>query len=308
MHLKIRHLSVFHAVMEEGSISKAAERMGLTQPAVSTSLANLEEMLGYPLFTRSKGHLAPKPEAEQLHADAELALLSFERFTSRAQRIGEGAEGLVRLGTIGSTALHFCPDVVSEFLATRDKVEVALQVRSSAQIASLVGAGQMDIGLVEASETAPSIDATMVAIPCVAILRRDDPLAAEPALTPKHFADRRLISVGEDHTLDRRIRAAFGQAGVPWRSVVRCYFFSIMRRLVAKGAGVAIVDAVNGCAELQDDVVWRPFAPTITFDLAVISRADAQLRGPAKDFWEVTIDKLRSFQKVVGDAEAALPN
>ena len=49
MHLKLRQLAVFHAVMEEGSVSRAAERMGLTQPAVSLALSTLEETLGFSL-------------------------------------------------------------------------------------------------------------------------------------------------------------------------------------------------------------------------------------------------------------------
>ena len=97
MHLKLRQLAVFHAVMEEGSVSKAAERMGLTQPAVSIALTTLEETLGYSLFNRSKGYFVPRPEAEQLHEDAELAILAFERFASHAQMIGKGSANTARM-------------------------------------------------------------------------------------------------------------------------------------------------------------------------------------------------------------------
>lgn len=86
MHLKLRHLEVFHAVMEEGSVSKAADRLHLTQPAISIALSRLEDMLGFPLFHRSKGHFAPRPEAYLLHMDAELSILAVEQFSNQIGR------------------------------------------------------------------------------------------------------------------------------------------------------------------------------------------------------------------------------
>lgn len=301
MHLKLRHLAVFHAVMEEGSISKAAARMGLTQPAVSVALTKLEDLLGYELFTRSKGYFVPKPEAKQLFAEAELAILAFERFASRAQLIGDGAEGLVRVGSIGSTAMHFAPSVIADFTAVRASVAVQLQVRSSAQISYLVGNGQTDIGLVEAPAAGQSLDPVNARIPCVCIMRRDDPLALESVITPAHLIDRRLLSVSEDHPLDRKVRAAFIEAGAPWRSEIHCYFFAIMRTLVSQGAGVAIVDVLNGCPELNDGVVWRPFAPALTYEMAVIRRSDATLQAPATEFLEMTIERLRDVERTSFD-------
>ncbi|MEM9043345.1 MAG: LysR family transcriptional regulator [Pseudomonadota bacterium] len=297
MNLKLRHLTVFHAVMEEGSVSKAADRLGLTQPAVSMALTTFEETLGYSLFNRSKGHFAPRPEAEQLYADAELSILAFERFAAQAEAIGKGALGLVRVGTIGSTAHNLMPDVISEFSTRREEVEVQVQVRSSASIAYLVANGQIDIGIVEAPVSTDTITSTRFSIPCVAILPADDPLLIEPVLKPKHLEGRRLISVYENHPLDRQMRAAFAREGVQWRSATRCYFFTIMRNLVARGSGVAVVDSLNGCPDLNDGVTWRPFRPKLSYDIAIITRADARLPAPAAEFLKLANTRLRELER-----------
>lgn len=298
MHLKLRHLAVFHAVMEEGSISRAATKMGLTQPAVSMALTKLEEILGYSLFNRSKGHLVPRPEAELLRPDAELAILAFERFASHAESIGKGAEGMVRIGAIGSTSVHFMPALISRFSETRAKVEVELQVRSSAQIAYLVGNGQIDVGLVEAPVSAQSVDAINIDIPCVCILREDDPLAAAKVVTPQMLAGRPFISVNENHPLDWQVRAAFIQSGALWKSQIRSYFFAVMRNLVATGAGVAVVDAINGCAEIEDGVIWRPFEPRILYQIALITRSDRAPTGPAREFMDLTRARLEDYERL----------
>ena len=295
MHLKLRKLVVFQAVMETGSVSKAAERLGLSQPAVSIALTRLEEVLGYALFNRSKGHFVPKPEAMLLQADAELAIMSFERFASHAELIGRGAEGLVRVASIGSAGINLLPQVIATFAEQRPQVEVELQVRSSPQISYLVGNNQTDIGVVEGPVSTHALAEAKFSIPCVCILRKDDPLAAQDVLRPEDLAEQRLISVFKDHPLDRQIRGAYEEAGVPWTSQIRCYFFSIMRNLVAKGAGVAIVDAINGCAEANDDVVWRRFEPEVAYPLSVIRQSDASLQKPAMAFLEMTIQALEDI-------------
>lgn len=292
MHLKHRHLATFHAVMEEGSISKAADRMGLSQPAVSVALTRLEEMVGYSLFHRSKGYFVPRPEAEQLHVDAELAILAFERFSSNAKLIGRGSKGLIRIGSIGSAAINFLPDMISDFYQVHKEVEIDLQVRSSAQIAHFVGNGQMDIGIIEAPVAAQSVNISIISLPCVCIMREDDPLAELQTVTPRELEGRRLISVSDNHVLDRKLRDAFVHAGVVCKVEVRSYFFAIMRNLVARGTGLAIVDVLNGCANIQDGVVWRKFEPELNYKLAIITRKDSSLQPAAVEFLSLIQESL----------------
>ena len=169
MHLKLRHLEVFHAVMEEGSVSKAADRLHLTQPAISIALSRLEDLLGFPLFHRSKGHFAPRPEAYQLHLDAELSIMAVEQFSNKARLIKQGGTGLLRVGAIGAAAFGLMPELSARFAAENPLVEIDLQVRSSHQVAYFVGNGQSDIGLVEAPVAAPSLVTETFSLPCVCI-------------------------------------------------------------------------------------------------------------------------------------------
>ena len=63
---RLRQLEAFRAVMQSGSVSRAAQRMLLTQPAVTKLLRSLEDETGLPLFDRSRRHLQPTPEAVKL--------------------------------------------------------------------------------------------------------------------------------------------------------------------------------------------------------------------------------------------------
>lgn len=292
MHLKLRHLQVFHAILEEGSVTKAATRMGISQPAISVALSTLEELLGYTLFHRSKGYFSPTPEAYLLQADADLAILAFEQFANRGRLIGHGNVGLIRIGTIGTTTANLMPEIISDFTRENEQVEIQLQVRSSSQIAYLVSNAQMDIGIVESPAAAPNISSTDISIPCVCILHKNDPLAAEQIITPVMLKNRKLLSVYEGHSVDRQINDAFNAAGIDRQSNVHCYFFSIMRKLVSENNGIAIVDALNGCFNANDNIVWRRFEPKINYDLAIITKAKTSQLLPILKFVESTHKKL----------------
>jgi DNA-binding transcriptional LysR family regulator len=74
---------------------------------------------------------------------------------------------------------------------------------------------------------------------------------------------------------------------------VHGFFFAVVRRIVAEGAGVAIVDALNGCLPLNDGVCWRPFAPEIRYETALIVKAGAELSLPALAFIQMIRDEMR---------------
>ncbi len=284
MHFKLRHLEVFHAVMEEGSVTKAAERLNLSQPAISSALTAMEEMLGYQLFHRSKGHFTPRPEAFLLQADAELSLMAVEQFSARARLIGQGRVGLVRIGTIGAAASGVLPEVTSAFVRDNPSVEIDLQVHSSSRIAYLVGNGQLDVGLVEAPVAAASVFGVSIEVPCVCIFHESSDLARLSVVSPNDLVGLPLIGIQNGHQIERQLTEVCSQAGIELHVAVRGFYFSIVRRMVANVGGVAIVDAINGVPPLDDGVVWRPFEPKITYQMALITKTGAAMSRPASEF------------------------
>ena len=69
--MRLRHIEVFHAIMQVGTISGAAQVLHISQPAVTKVLQHAELQLGMPLFERVRGKLYPKPEAHRLFAETE---------------------------------------------------------------------------------------------------------------------------------------------------------------------------------------------------------------------------------------------
>ena len=97
--LKIRHLEVFDALVEAGSVSRAADRLNLTQPAVSIALSKLEADLGFRLFHRERGYFAPTGEAMLLHSEVTQGLRAISRVSKRIDEIRLGTTGGVSIAT-----------------------------------------------------------------------------------------------------------------------------------------------------------------------------------------------------------------
>ncbi|HMB75076.1 MAG TPA: LysR substrate-binding domain-containing protein [Kiloniellaceae bacterium] len=281
----MRQLEVFNALMEAGSVSRAALRLNLTQPAVSIALSGLEEELGFRLFHRSKGYFAPTGEALLLHDEAEQTLMAVERVAERALEIRAGAVGGVSIASNGAAAINLLPWVFAEFQRDHPGVKLDLKVRSSPQIANWVRGRQVDIGLVDAPVPGPGLDVETFQLPCVCILRADDPLATHARLTPKLVAGRNMIAITGNHDIDRQLDHSLTKAGVTAQRTLSCSYFAIARNLVRAGAGLALVDVVNGSAPLDDGVCWRPFSPGITFDLALLRAPSPPLQRSAESFY-----------------------
>src|SRR6056297_2697642 len=115
MRVKIRHLEVFNALIEAGSVSRAAQRLNLSQPAVSIALSKLEEDLGYRLFHRDRGFFAPTNEATLLHEEVRRGLDAMARIEQRSDEIRTGKTGGIIIGTNGAMSINFLPQVTAKF-------------------------------------------------------------------------------------------------------------------------------------------------------------------------------------------------
>ena len=213
MRLKLRYLEVFNALIEAGSVSRAATRLNLSQPAVSIALGKLEAELGFRLFHRDRGFFAPTSEAQLLHQEVQMGLAALNRVTQRASEIRSGATGAVTIATNGAMSYNFLPRLIAEFQRDYPETYVELRVHSSRRIADWVASRQIDIGLIDMPVPVAGLQSQEFALDCVCIMRADDPLAALDRVGPRDLAGRPVIGVTGDHSVDRQLEALMAQAG-----------------------------------------------------------------------------------------------
>lgn len=295
MRIKLRHLEVFNALFEAGSVSRAAERLNLSQPAVSIALGNFEAELGFRLFHRDRGFFAPTNEALLLHDEVQQGITALNRVEQRADEICSGATGRITIATNGAMSYNFLPRVIAEFQRDYPETYVELRVHSSRRIAAWVSSRQIDIGLIDAPVPVAGLDSQLLNMECVCIMRTDDPLARCKSVTPDDLRDRSLIAVTGDHSVDRQLEALMSQAGSTLRHNASSYFYAIARNMVAAGNYVSVIDSVNGKAKLNDGVTWRPFKPQILHELATITSRGHPLGIAASKFKDRIRESLLQY-------------
>lgn len=281
--LKLRHMEVFNALIEAGSVSRAAVRLNLTQPAVSIALSNFEAELGFALFHRERGFFTPTTEAMLLHKEVVHGLQAISQVQERAVGILSGQTGRVSIATNGVLAFNFLPKLLASFQQDHPNIKIEIKVHSSRQIATWVATHNIDIGLIDLPVPVAGLDAEVFKFECVCAMHKDDPLAELDTIHPQALAGRSVISITGHHQIDQQLDALLAEADIAISRNATAYYFAIARNLVAAGEYVAILDPINGKIDLNDDVVWRPFAPRIDNNLAVITAKGQPIGQAALD-------------------------
>lgn len=179
--IKLRHLRAFLDIAAEGGMSAVARAQGVTQPALSRTLAELEALLGQPLFLR-QGRRLVLTEAGALfrrHASAGLQALE-----TGAAALRPGAGGTIRVGVLPTVATRFFPLVVLRFRALRPDVRLAVETGPHFYLMRLLREGDIDLmvgRLPGASEIAGLTFEHLYEEEVVLVARAEHPLAGRAA-------------------------------------------------------------------------------------------------------------------------------
>ena len=155
--MTLRHLKIFVAVCEHGGITKAAEALYMAQPAVSTTIAELEKHYKITLFDRINQRLVITDMGKELYLKAKDILSSFEDFETFANEGGNNPS--IRIGcslTLGKTVL---PRFINQLKAEIPSVVPTVIINRTAMIEKAVECGNLDFGFVEGEVTSPHLNA-----------------------------------------------------------------------------------------------------------------------------------------------------
>lgn len=145
--VELRQLRYFVAVAEEGSVSRAAQRLHLSQPPLSTQLRQLEDELGVRLFERSNRGIVLTAAGTVFQAEARAVLARLEQGKRQAREAGREDVGTLTVGFVSIAALGVLPPALKAFRARYPAVEVELhELTTDAQVREL-RAGRLDLGV-----------------------------------------------------------------------------------------------------------------------------------------------------------------
>jgi DNA-binding transcriptional LysR family regulator len=146
-----RQLAAFCAVVERGSFSQAAERLGVTQPAVSLQVRALEERLGRKLLDRSGRRVEPTEAGRVLYRNAQRLLAVEEQLLAEvADDEGGELRGRLAVGASTGPGAHLVPLLLCEFARAHPAVRVSLSIADTHAVTEHVAARELELGVVGA--------------------------------------------------------------------------------------------------------------------------------------------------------------
>ncbi|WP_368655359.1 LysR family transcriptional regulator [Castellaniella ginsengisoli] len=237
--LSIRQIEVFVAVATAGGVRQAADRLHLTQPAVSMALGELERQLGAPLFDRERGRLRLNAQgAEQLPLAREI----LERLGDMQRRHPDACgtlEGELRIGASNTVGNYLVGELLGPIAARHPLVALRLTVDNTRDITRLLLDHAVDIACVEGPvhhaqlETLPWRNDALVV--CAAPAH---PLARRARLQPRDFADARWI-LRERGSATRSLTEQAMSAPPPGRILLELGQIEAIKQAVIAGLGIA---------------------------------------------------------------------
>jgi DNA-binding transcriptional LysR family regulator len=258
-----RHLRQFIAVVEELHFTRAAKRLGIAQPALSSQIKRLERRLGVDLFRRTRRRVELTAAGRVFLAEARRSLDQLEWAVEAARRAGRGEVGRLALGFVGPATYSVLPPVLSAFHERYPEVELdVMEMNSGLQLPALL-AGRLDLGFLRPPDHATNLwvepvlrEGVIVALP------RGHPLAAATRVSASDLAGERLLLFRrelEPTLFDAYVRFFGAVAATPRIDQVANPLHLILA-LVAAGTGVTLAPASTRNLR-RPDVVYRPLTP-----------------------------------------------
>ena len=180
--IRLRHIQAFAEIVRQGSLKRAAEMLFLTQPAISRTIAELEEIVGARLLIRSRRGVSLTPQGEFFHGHALNALGALSQ--GLAGIGGQADPGLALLvGALPSVSARLMPDVVAELQRAAPQLRLRIADGGHGHLTTMLRAGDLDvvIGRLGAPETMQGLSFTQLYLEDVAVVvRPGHPILSEP--------------------------------------------------------------------------------------------------------------------------------
>ncbi len=270
----IRQIEAFNAVMKGGSVTKAAEALFISQPAVSKLVRSFEQSCGFKLFVRSQGRLLPTQEAKRLFAETEGFMTGVERIENTATSIRQSERGDITVVAYPALSLRLLPRYAARFLADRPDVRLTILTRNSTDVSNHMLARAADFGL----SLRPTQDSGIICTPLrekkmVCALPIDHPLAANEQINIRDISGQPFIMLDQDDRSRWIVDDALARTGVKVRTVVNAQMADTACMLVSEGLGIAFVPSIAAIGWEAQNIAFRPIDPPLSMTMWLYTSA-----------------------------------
>lgn len=294
--MRLRHIEVFQAIRQTGSISGAAQLLHVTQPAVSKILQHAEAQLGFPLFLRLRGKLQITPEALALEREVDKVSDSVEGVRRLAASLRRQPGLTLRIGATPALALSLFPPVISRWSAHHPQSECELSSYHSRELVQQLLMREVDVALTLRHPDHPGLNVQALAHGVLVALAPKgywNEASRGTPLTVEALADAPLIGLSSSDPLAAQVGNFLKSLEPAPRISIRVQTYSLACAMVEAGAGLALIDPFTAQGSAQ--TMTRPLNPPLPITLYALTRANESPAHTLEELLEHFAERARQL-------------
>ncbi|MEL2240982.1 LysR family transcriptional regulator [Leclercia adecarboxylata] len=273
--LNLVQLATFRLVVQRGSFSAAADVLGLSQPAVSLQIRQLEQFLQARLIERTgrgvkatAAGLALLTHGERIGRAVDEAIRSVAAFSQEVS-------GTITIGMGATACIHLLPPLLQELRQSHPLLRVGVTTGNTLEIVRAIEENRLDLGLV----TLPAAGSALAIAPVMdeefVFIAAGEQQAQFDTLTAEHLQDRPFIAFSAGSSTRLVIDAWFQASGVEAQPIMQSGSIEAIKRMFRVGLGYSIIPRMAvDCVEDRQGLCVRSLTPVLQRQLAIVMRQD----------------------------------
>jgi DNA-binding transcriptional LysR family regulator len=306
--MQLAQVEGFLEVARRANLSRAAEALFITQPALSARLQALEAEVGAALFRRGRRGMQLTDAGRVFLPYAERALRSLRDGTNAIERLPQ-ADELV-LGAAPAISTYVLPDLLVRFEAANPAVRLSVRTGHSEEILEMAVRGDIEVGLLRELHH-PSLETMhLYDDELVLVVEPRHPIARQRHVTLARLRDARLILFDRTSSYYDLTNALFRPAGSLPHGVLELDHIDAAKQMVLAGLGIALLPTTAVAGELRDGTLHRIDligAPLIERRIVGVRRLDGEDRSRAADAFWVLLRELRDRARLAVPGTSTIP-
>jgi DNA-binding transcriptional LysR family regulator len=299
MNVTLKHLRVFVEVAHQGSFTRAAERLSLSQPALTIAIGQFEETLGVRLFDRTTRRVTLTGDGEDFLATAERLLEDFDAAIADMRDLAERRRGRVGIAALPSVAVRLLPQVVASFSEAYPGVRIHLHDANAKGVQRRVQRKEVDFGIGSLWEPDPELEfQPLLRDPFVMVCRAGHPLArGKGALPWRRLAGHDFIGMGRDTGIRPLLRATQGLPEDIHAPKYEVSSVAALEGMLEAGLGLTALPLLAVPVSRPRKLVSRRLVePVVEREIGLITRRGRSLSPAAEQMRDMLLDSLRANQ------------
>ena len=290
--MELRQLEYFQMASRLKNITRAAERLNVSQPNITVAIKKLETELGIKLFDRSQKQLSLTPEGNIFLNRIELALRSIQDAVLEVNDYKQLQKGTIKIGIPSMIGAYLFPKIFSSFQQLYPHLDIYLYEEGSMTIREQLERDDLDFGIVIISDASASLQLLpMSRNQIVACIPEKHPLARKDSISINDVAKADLIMLKEGSFLRQLVLSKIKRANIMPEIVLESNQIETVKGLIASNVGIAFL--LDFIVKGAPGIRAVPFDDPLYVDLGLAWKKDRYISNAAQSF----IDFCRNTMK-----------